>query len=246
MIKKISIFLLFTAFLSVQGYGTEKEIYLLSFEYPPFYGENLTNQGVITELIRESFKKNGYKLKVKFYPFARSMMLGKKGRADGLYPLWKTSEREKWFIYSDPIPPPNIIGFYKRKNLKINFKNYQDLEPYRIGTVLGYAYPSDFLESGLRNIKIYKDETLIKNLVKGRIDLAVIERMQANYLLKLNFPDQIDNYEFMEPPMAVLEQYLSISRKKEGGQKIVNDFNQGLKIIQRDGTFKKIFKKHGF
>ncbi len=69
--------------------------------------------------------------------------------------------------------------------------------------------------------------------------------MQANYLLKLNFPDQIDNYEFIAP-MAVLEQHISISRKIEGGQKIVNDFNQGLKIIQRDGTFEKIFKKHGF
>ncbi len=33
---------------------------------------------------------------------------------------------EKWFIFSNPIPPPNPIGFFKKKDKTIIFNTYQD------------------------------------------------------------------------------------------------------------------------
>ncbi len=246
MIKKIFILFLFAIFYVIQGYASEKEIFLTAAEYPPYYGAKLENQGVLTEVIREAFKRVGYEVKVEFYPFARGLMMAKEGYSDGMFPPWKTEEREKWFVFSNPIPPPNIIGFFKRKDKKITFKTYQDLRPYRIGSVFGYAYPKGFLESDLRNMEAYTDEMLIKKLVNGRVDLAVIEKMQAKYLLMKSYPKQIDNFEFMEPPMAILQQHVVISKKSKNAQKKLNDFNRGLKLIKDDGTFEKIFKKHGF
>ncbi len=246
MIKKTFMLLVFTIFLAIQGYASEKEIFLTSAEYPPYYGEELENQGCITEIIREAFKRVGYEVKVKFYPWKRAERLAEEGFSDGMFPPWKTEEREKMFVFSNPIPPPNIIGFYKRKDEKITFKTYQDLQPYRIGSVLGYAYPTDFLKSDLRNSKAYTDEMLIKNLVMGRIDLAIIDKMQAEYLLKTKFPKRRGQFEFMEPPLEILQQYLVISKKKKNAQKKVNDFNRGLKTIIDDGTFEKILKKNGF
>ncbi len=246
MIKKVFILLVFAIFLTIQGYASEKEIYLTSAEYPPYYGEELENQGFITEIISEAFKRVGYDLKVKFFPWKRAEGMAKKGFSDGMFPPWYTKEREKWFVFSNPIPPPNTIGFFKRKDKKVTFKTYQDLKPYRIGCVLGYAYSKDYFEAGLKNQKSYTDKQLITILVQGKIDLAYIDKIQATYLLKTKFPKQSDYFEFMEPPLEIKQQHLVISKKTKNTQTKINDFNRGLKMIKDDGTFGKILKKHGF
>ncbi|MCP4550509.1 MAG: transporter substrate-binding domain-containing protein [Bacteroidetes bacterium] len=246
MIKKTFTILVFTIFLAIPAYASEKEIFLTSAAYPPYYGDKLENQGFITETIREAFNRVGYDLKVKFYPWKRAEMMAQKGISDGMFPPWHTKEREKWFIFSNPIPPPNTIVFYKRKNKKITFTTYQDLKPYRIGSILGYAYPKKFTEAQLRNNKSYTDKELITKIVQGKIELAIIDQIQADYLLKTNYPEQKDNFEFIEPPLEIKQQHLVISKKTKNAQRIINDFNRGLRIIKEDGTFEIIFKKHGF
>ncbi len=246
MIKKGIVLLIFSIFFFIQGYASENEIFLTSAEYPPYYGEQLENKGFITVIIREAFKRAGYEVKVEFYPWARAEMIAKKGDSDGMFPPWHTKEREQWFVYSNTIPIPNVIGFYKQKDKKIIFKTYEDLKSYRIGFVLGYAYPKDFLEAKLRKSKSYTDEILIERLVQGKIDLALIDKLQAKYLFNTKFVDQSDKFEFMEPPIEVKDQYLVISRKTKNAQKKINDFNHGLKTLISDGTFKNILKKHRF
>ncbi len=246
MFKKAIVLLVLSIFFSIQGYASENEIFLTSAEYPPYYGEKLENNGVITVIIREALKRAGYELKVIFFPWARAEMMAKNGDSDGMFPPWHTKEREQWFIFSNQIPIPNAIGFYKQKDKKIIFKTYQDLKPYRIGSVLGYAYPKDFLEAKLRINKNYTDERLIEGLVQEKIDLAIIDKLQAEYLLHTNFADQSDKFEFMEPPIEVKNQYLVISRKTKNAQKKINDFNHGLKMLINDGTFKKILEQYRF
>ncbi len=238
--------LVVTIFLTVQAYASEKEIFLTSAEYPPYFGKELENQGFITEIIREAFNRVGYDLKIEFYPWKRAEMMAKKGLSDGMFPPWHTKEREKWFIFSNPIPPPNTIVFYKLKNKKISLETYQDLQPYRIGSVLGYAYPKDFIEAKLKNNIFYTDKELITKLVQRKIDLAIIDRIQAAYLLETNYPKQKDNFDVMEPPLEIKQQHLVISKKTKNGQRKINDFNRGLKMIKDDGTFDEILKKHGF
>ncbi len=246
MNKKTSILLVFAMFFTIQGYASEKKIFLTTAEYPPYYGEKLKNQGFVTEVIREAFKRVGYEVKVEFFPWARSEMMAKEGASDGMFAPWYTEERKKWFIFSNPIPPPNTIGFYKQKDKKITFKTYRDLMPYRIGSVFGYAYPGDFEKADLRNNESYTDEMLITKLVQGKIELALIDKLQAEHLLKTKFPKQSDKFEFMEPPIEIRQQHLAISKKLNNAKKIISDFNRGLKTIIVDGTFKDILKKHGF
>ncbi len=246
MNKKYFFLILFALSYAIQGYTAEKVIFLTSAEYPPYFGEQLKNQGFITEAIRVAFSRVGYVVKVEFFPWARSEWMAKKGISDGMFASWHTEEREKWFVFSNPIPPPNIIGFCKRKDKKITFETYRDLRQYRIGYVFGYAYPKEFLEAEIRNVKSYVDETLIINLVQRKIDLAIIDKIQAEYLLKLKFPKQSDEFEFMEPPLELKQQYLVISKKTKKAQEIVSDFNRGLKLIKDDGTLQEILKKNGY
>ncbi|MFC1852551.1 substrate-binding periplasmic protein, partial [candidate division CSSED10-310 bacterium] len=183
---QITIFLtLFSAVLlfSMKGISDEKIVSLAACEFPPYYGQNLTNQGVVTEITAEAFKKVDYTLKVKFYPWARALDYGKKGLVDGILGLWYTTEREQWFGFSMPLHP-NHLGFYKRKSDLISFKSLHDLKPYKIGIVLGYANPPGFNQAHLKTEAVITDKNNLMKLYRKRIDLALIDKDVAQYIMK--------------------------------------------------------------
>jgi len=247
MLYKILILVLFTTILfSSPGHTSEKEIFLTSTEYPPYYGQELKNNGFITEVIKAAFEKMGYKIKVEFFPWLRSKAMAESGDSDGMYTLWHTEEREKWFVFSDPIPPHNTIGVYKRSDREITFETYRDLKPYIIGSVLGYAYSPEFMAAELKGLRLYTDEKLITKLVQGRVDLAIIDKIQGNYLFKKRFSMKNNKFEFMEPPLEIRQQHLVISKKINSAHKIINDFNDGLEEIMNNGFYDDILDEHGF
>jgi len=230
---------------SSQGYSSEKQLFLTSTEYPPYYGQELKNNGFITEVIKAAFKKVDYKVRVEFFPWLRCKTMAESGDSDGMYTLWYTEEREKWFVFSNPIPPHNAIGFYKETDREITFETYQDLQPYIIGSVLGYAYSPEFMMAELRGSKLYTDEKLITKLVQGRVDLAIIDRLQGDYLFKTKFSATNNKFEFMEPPLEIRQQYLVISKKRKNAHKIINDFNHGLEEVINNGFYDEILDGHG-
>jgi len=245
MFKKLFlIFVSSTLLCKPLVHASEKEIFLTTTEYPPYYGEKLKHNGFITEVIKQVFQQKGYRVRIGFYPWLRCKMMAEKGESDGMFTLWHTVERERWFIFSEPIPPHNAIGFFKRKDMDITFSTLDDLKQYAIGSVLGYAYSLEFMNAGLIISKFYNDEKLITKLVQGRIDLAIIDRLQGRYLLKSNYLIQRDKFEFIEPPIEIRKQYLVLSKKNKNAQKIINDFNLGLKQITNDGSLNQIFNDY--
>lgn len=70
-----------------EGHTENKQVRLASSEYPPYFGEQLDNQGVITEIIVEAYTRVGYEVEIKFMPWARSLEMTKEGDFDGMFAL---------------------------------------------------------------------------------------------------------------------------------------------------------------
>lgn len=80
----IAVFCIFCFFLPGWTFA-EKEITILSSNYPPhIYMENGEIKGIRVELLTELFKRMGSKYKPEIMPWARAMVMIKKGRADGI------------------------------------------------------------------------------------------------------------------------------------------------------------------
>ncbi|WP_186293360.1 hypothetical protein [Chitinimonas sp. BJB300] len=45
-----------------------QEVHLVTSVYPPYFGPDLPNGGVITEIVREAFRRTGYNAKLEFLP----------------------------------------------------------------------------------------------------------------------------------------------------------------------------------
>ena len=230
----------------VAGLAAAQEVTLVSSEHPPYFGENLGNYGFITEIIVEAYKKAGYDVKVEFMPWARGLELTKQGDYDGMFALWHRKDREEWFVFSDPLPP-NELGFYKRASDDISFTTLEDLKPYVIGTVRGYANPPEFDQASyLRKEETVDDETNLRKLLNKRVDLVVIDKGLAMYTLETEFPNQKGDAEWIEPALEKVDQHLVISKKAKDYQQKLEDFNRGLKQLTEEGGVQEILTKHGF
>ena len=245
---KFQIFLVFVILMAaVHSSAAEKRIFLTTTEYKPFCSMDLKNQGAAAQIVKQAFKKTGYRVKMEFYPWKRCLEMAKMGVSDGVAFLWYAKEREEWFLFSDPLGLPNIMGFYKRSDRRIRFRNYDDLAPHVIGYIYGFAYPREFYAASarLRCRYFYSHTELMENLVSGKIDLALIGRHQAEYILKTRFPEHIRDFDFMEPAVEIREHFIAVSRKVEDFDTKVADFNRGLHMIRKDGTLERILLQHG-
>jgi polar amino acid transport system substrate-binding protein len=224
----------------------DKKLSIVADNYPPYYGKGLRNGGVLTEIVAKAFKRAGYEVEINFVPWKRALEGAKAGKHDGLFTLWYRKEREAWFIYSNPISPASEIGFYKRKDSDISFKAFEDLKPYMIGVGRGYATPPGFKEASLKTSLAKDDEENLRKLHKGRIDLALTDKLVAKYIISSRLPDAAPDIAWLPPTLHVETNHFAVSRKVKGFNTIIADFNRGLAAIEADGTLKAIIAKHGF
>lgn len=224
----------------------DRPVRLASLDWAPYIGKNLPDQGYIAVIAREAFKRMGHKVEIAFLPWARALEESRKGYYDGLFPEYYSESRKKEYVFSNKFPG-GPIGFYKRKESNISYKTLEDLKPYSIGVVRGYINTEAFDKADyLTKDPASSDEINIKKLERLRLDLIVIDKFVAAYIISNKYPAFLDKLEFLEPPLEVKPLYIAFSKQSEGYEKRVKRFNQGLKEIYDDGTMDKILEKYGF
>lgn len=223
----------------------DKNIEIVATEYPPYYGSELQNKGFITEIVVAAFARSGYDSTVRFLPWQRAFDGAKAGKYTVLYTMWYREEREEWFEFSDALPA-NEVGFFKRVGDDISFNNFSDLKPYTIGVVRGYVNPPGFDEAGLTTEVVDNDALNLNKLLRGRIDLVLIDKIVGQHILNINHAQHKHEVEWMKPPVTVETQHLVVSKRAPDSRAILDNFNRGLAAIIADGTVSQITRKHGF
>jgi polar amino acid transport system substrate-binding protein len=223
-----------------------KVISLAATEWPPYVSQQLANNGFVSEIITQAFTRVGYSVELSFMPWKRALQKVEAGHYDAAYPAYYSAERARIYALSQPFSA-GPIGFYKRKDRDISYQTLRDLQPYRIGVVRGYVNTSaldavTFLEKDIAD----NDEQNLRKLLKGRVDLIVIDKLTAQYLLHTAIPEGGRYVEFLHPPLAEKRIHVLFSRQTKDFEKIRHDFDRGLQQILADGMMQQILEKHGF
>lgn len=212
--------------------------------YPPYNykNENEEIKGLNIEIITAALSSVGYKLNVEILPFGRALQYAKQGIADGIT-LWHSDNRTQWFKFSKPFTHSELV-FLKAKSLQVTYQSLNDLTPFTIGTVQKYAYPKSFSH----HLKIKKDQVLndeknIRKLILGRIDIALIDKRMAQFILRKNHPKQ--QYLFDSAGTLKNENYyLAISKAATNYQQKYQAFNKGLASIKKNGILEEIISRY--
>jgi len=212
---------------------------LATTDYPPYYGPQLPQGGVIAEIAREAFKRQGYTLRIEWYPWARALKTAQDGSVDGLLGLWRSAEREQWLDFSLPLPA-NQVGFYQRVDAPVAFKSMSELKAKRIGIVRGYVNPQSFVDAQLPSEEASDDTTNLRKLAAGRVDLILIDKGVAQYLLRSTLPQLQGKLAWREPPIEVFPLYVGFTKRLPRHEQLLVAFNRGLKELERDGTLQRL------
>ena len=217
-------------------------------DWSPYHSPDMPNQGPIAEIVKQAFKRVGYNAKLEFFPLANLMEKLKSGRYDAGFAAYYSKQRAKEYVFSDPIGICSRVAFLKKKTTKIRFTKLEDLEPYRIGVTRGYIYAVPEFDNAkfLNKIESASEEASILNLLKGRLDLVIIDKVVAQYLIDKKFRANIDEFDYLEFTNEKGELYLFISETNKEAERIKKDFDYGLKLIKEDGTFDRIIKNYKY
>ena len=113
-------------------------------EYPPWTSKDLKYDGFVNHVITESFKREGYIVQYKYYPWKRNYIQAKKGKFHATSYWYYSKEREKNFYYSDPVSIEKIVFFHLKLNPMKDWGTLNDLKSYRIGATREYTYTKEF------------------------------------------------------------------------------------------------------
>jgi polar amino acid transport system substrate-binding protein len=266
---KLSFLVILMIAFSFQVSAANKTVKLLTLEWEPYVGSEMYNYGYTAEIVTQAFKKAGYDVSIAFHAWDEAMAIAARGEADGVFPAYFEKSREKYFVFSDALAE-SPLGLCKRKYFQtqsptgVSEKSGQriefvtdpridqtqalmDLEEFSFGVVKGYANTPEFDAANFLNKLVSNsDEDNMAKLLRRKVDLIVIDRYVARYILVKKFPWHSDKIEFMYPPLSVKELYLAISRNTANLEKKLSDFNAGLAILVEDGVLDKLKHRYGF
>jgi polar amino acid transport system substrate-binding protein len=237
----------FTLALSVfsgNAYG-QQTVQLVTLSWPPYTGKDLMSEGYAAELIRTAFERSGYQVQYYFMPWSRAVKTITSGYYDGLAPVYFTEKRKKEFSMTDSFPAGQLV-LAKRKGEKIIYNRIEDLKPYKIAVVSGYANTKEFDEAKyLQKSICNSDITGYRRLLFGTVDLWLVDKFVGQYIMAHHLPERAKEIEFIKKPIGIKNLHVIFTKKKSNHLKLANDFNKGLAEVMNDGTLSKVLASHG-
>jgi len=232
--------------ISSQGISGEKTISLAVLDWKPYAGEELENFGFGSKILTAAFNRVGYEVTFSFMPWVRAIKDTEIGIYDAVCYGYYSDKRAKIYALSNPFVESTLV-FCKHKDSNISYHSLQDLKPYRIGIVRGYVNTVQFDAVEYLKKEEAGNETLnLKKLLNKRVDLILIDKFVAQYLINTIFYKNKSDFEFIVPPLKIHPLYVMFSRKVKDYERKLKDFNNGLEQIISDGTRIKILESYGF
>jgi len=228
------LWMLFCIYFSSRSLAADPVVLLASLEWPPYVSEPLPGQGIISQRVRMALAREGYQLQIRFLPWKRAVAMVQHSTSyAGVFPEYASPQREREFYCSDPISQAPLAFIQDARLPAIDWLRLADLADYRIGTVAGYMNTPEFDALVARKTLVIdeaqNDIANLKKLLRGRIDLAVIDPAVYDYLLRNDAELKALSWRLrlVSRPLGQM-QLVACFRRDAKGELVRNALNRGL------------------
>jgi polar amino acid transport system substrate-binding protein len=233
------IMLLLTASVSARA----DDIRLAAAEYPPYTSADLPDGGLLGELTRRAFAVSGHHVQIDFFPWARAVLVMRRGQYDGLMTIWPDKAMAEKLIPSRPLVYSEL-GFFVRSNTLVPFTALSQLKGQPVGTVRGYHYPRNIMSSGIVAEDAADDLGNLRKLAAQRFDSVLLEKQVGLYLLGRE-PDLQKKLVWQDPVLERIPLFIGFAAPKTDQPDWPALYEQGLKQLVESGEYQRILKKYG-
>ena len=208
-------------------------------EFPPYnFPVDGKHGGMDTEIIERVLAELGVEADHKLVPWARVVASVDENTTDLAYQFAPRPERFEMYHMVGPHRAGQTI-FLMNKDKVISYETLEDLKDYKIGTVIGYAYTPEFDEAAFLQKEPVKDnETNIKKLAAGRLDLVIGDRATLAHIAKSE--GVYEQLQFSDKVLKEVPRYIAFPKAK--GEK-AEKFAAKLEELKASGEIQKIIDK---
>lgn len=212
--------------------------------WPPYVDKAAPGHGLAIDLVTTVLTRARYDYSMDYQPWSRALEGGKIGVYDLIANIWYSDERARDLDYSEPYLI-NDIRLVKRKNSDVKFRKMSDLSGLMVGVVKDYAYPKEFA-AATNFIKIDNPELLpaLSGLVKGEYDLVIGDLNAIKYVFLKFLPHESRQLEILPKSVGMSRLYVAAGKANPKHARVIKDFNEALRSIQKDGTYQSIIASH--
>lgn len=209
---------------------------------PKAWREGEQPKGYVVDAATEAFRRAGVAFQLEALPLKRAYAQAEAGEG-WLTGIFKTPEREKIFLFSEPVGFDEVI-LVVAKGRAFKFETAEDLKDKRIGHQDGASYGTFFVEAQ-KHFKSDADSNprqRLQKLLAGRLDAAIInpgEAALAYHMKALGEP--MEKVTVLPKRIATEANYLVVARTQEAAARpILLKVNEALKAMAADGALEQI------
>lgn len=214
--------------------------------WPPFTDQRLADNGLAVELVSTALRRAGHTSEYVEAPWARVLRGLEQGDYDIIVAAWYSADRTRFGLFSDPYLV-NRIRFLKRKGAAPQaYTSLADLQPYSIAVVRGYSYAPVFDKApGLIRVPVLEFGMGARMLAAGRVQLTLEDELVAQHHLNSDLQEVQGALEFLPGALSESPLHILVRRSHPQHQQIIEDFNRAIAQMRADGTYQRIYQRHG-
>lgn len=159
--------------------------------------------GLDVSLLKDAFKGSKIELVFKVATWEDSIEMLRNGSADIIPNIAHTREREMFVDFSKCYRDECTYAFYSLDQL---IHNYDDLSQYTVGIMEGYEYYPKFdKDTSLHKEESINEAILFKKLLKGQVDVIILDENIGDYYLKHHMKQAIvkNKYKHVESDQEI-------------------------------------------
>jgi len=231
-------------FALAESAAAEDPLLIVSPESHPYaYREGSATKGVLHDLVTEAFRRAQRPIEIRFLPWARCMEDVRKGRADAMFVMYKTPERERDFSFPEESLTDLRERIFVRRNA--NFELLDDFSNFtgrRIGmlnyTVHGARLSQAIAQHRIASLEsVSSYEAMVGMLASGHLDLLI--GVDDAIIDAARYQGLTDRIREIDPVIDTIPAYMVFARRPELAE-ASRDFDRALHEMKADGTYDRI------
>ena len=192
--------------------------------------------GVLDQVYRELSKRLGMKIEIQMLAAAERVLLNvNEGVVDGDVGRVLGLEKKYPNMVSVPVPVMKYEMVVFTRDANFNVAGADSIKAYNVGLVRGWKILEQ-AATGARSVTALESpEQMFSMLDKGRIDIALLEKLQGLQVIKSM---KLKGIKFLQPNLLEGHWYLYLNKKHEA---LIPRISAELGEMERDGTLQRIY-----
>ena len=223
----------------------QNAVTVCSADYQPYTKSDM-GDGIFQELVSAAYKAEGLTVSWEALPAVRCNEMTAGGTVSGDFTSVKTFADSKDLVTFESPAAMNIdiVAFFDSRKMPngLQFDTVKDLAKYKIGLLAGTGSVAVFSKAGVGFETVQNNESLVRMLNAGRLDVIVVADLVGLFNLKKYVPESASAFKFKSVYSSPVD--LGFSTKAPNFRYQFDKYQQGMKVIKKNGTYLSIFAKY--